>query len=241
MVKVVLLLVAFASISQGQEIALITTETLSTIVAGDTVTIFNYGAQENCASRFSIDFQTNGMLVTMTERDTVKAKANCICNFDLSASRTGFPIGTYGVMVYREYLKLYNYPKETLVFIGSTSFIVTSFAGGSQYTNAKQSECYQTSAVRSNRSVPAKMELEIFPNPSSASFTIRYLLRHSDNVLLRLFDALGKNIMTLVDEKMNAGVYEVNLPIDKMISVGVYYCTLVAPSSDKLMKLIVIR
>ena len=47
-----------------------------------------------------------------------------------------------------------------------------------------------------------------FPNPFAASATIRYELESNTDVNISVFDRTGKMVQTIVDQNMDAGVYE---------------------------------
>jgi hypothetical protein len=58
--------------------------------------------------------------------------------------------------------------------------------------------------------VPKESALEPhYPNPFSPSTTIRFELPHASNVSLKVYDLLGQEAMTLVEEEKSAGFYEV--------------------------------
>lgn len=61
-----------------------------------------------------------------------------------------------------------------------------------------------------------------FPNPFNPTTEIRYGITESDNVHLRVFDVLGRNIATLVNARMEPGTYAVKFDASNLGS-GVYY------------------
>ena len=60
-----------------------------------------------------------------------------------------------------------------------------------------------------------------YPNPFNPSTTIKYQIPNAGNVTLKVFDILGREVTTLVDEFKNEGRYEVNFNASKLAS-GVY-------------------
>jgi hypothetical protein len=62
-----------------------------------------------------------------------------------------------------------------------------------------------------------------YPNPFNPTTTIRYDLPMSSHVKLTIFDPLGREVATLVDEEMKAGSYEVKWEAGNVAS-GVYFC-----------------
>ena len=80
-----------------------------------------------------------------------------------------------------------------------------------------------SSVVNVDISAPAKFELaQNFPNPFNPSTTIRYQLPVNSRITLKVYDMLGKEVTTLVNEQKPAGSYEVTLKADRLSS-GVYY------------------
>lgn len=67
--------------------------------------------------------------------------------------------------------------------------------------------------------------LQNFPNPFNPTTVIGYQLPVTGNVILRVYDVLGNQVATLVDEVKETGSYEVEFDAAKLSS-GVYYYTL---------------
>jgi hypothetical protein len=71
-------------------------------------------------------------------------------------------------------------------------------------------------------SIPAEYVLEQnYPNPFNPSTTIKFQLPQSGNVTLKIYDILGREVTTLVDEFKTEGRYEVNFNASSLAS-GVY-------------------
>ncbi len=70
---------------------------------------------------------------------------------------------------------------------------------------------------------PAKFELEQnYPNPFNPTTAISYQLSAVSHVTLKVYDVLGREVATLVNEKQNAGVYKIAFDGSKYSS-GVYF------------------
>ena len=61
-----------------------------------------------------------------------------------------------------------------------------------------------------------------YPNPFSETTTIRYSLPQAMTVRLRVFDVLGRAVVTLVDTQQDGGLYEVPFEA-KNLPGGVYF------------------
>ena len=80
-----------------------------------------------------------------------------------------------------------------------------------------------TSIGEPPRPVPTQTMLhENYPNPFNASTTIPYQLSTRAHVTLKVYDVLGREVATLVNEEQSAGRYTVSWDATKVAS-GVYY------------------
>jgi len=79
-----------------------------------------------------------------------------------------------------------------------------------------------------------------YPNPFNPNTKIKFDLPKNVNVKLTLYDMLGREIETLVNEQLNAGSYEVNWDGTKYTS-GVYYYRLNAGEFVETKKMILMK
>lgn len=81
----------------------------------------------------------------------------------------------------------------------------------------------QTTNVKTKVEVPKKFGLiQNYPNPFNPSTTFRYSIQSKSTVVLKIFDALGNYIETLLDEDKSAGIYELKWDASNLAS-GVYF------------------
>ena len=86
------------------------------------------------------------------------------------------------------------------------------------------------STITSVRQMDAPVEFLLsqnYPNPFNPTTTIGYRLAVPSSVLLKVYDVLGREVMTLVDEEKPAGTYRVTLD-GKNLTSGVYFYNLQA-------------
>ena len=79
-----------------------------------------------------------------------------------------------------------------------------------------------------------------FPNPFNPTTIIQYTVPHKSTVLLEVYDVLGKEVSTLVNEDKAGGSYEVNFNANN-ISSGIYYYTLKAGSFTETKKMFLLQ
>ncbi len=87
-------------------------------------------------------------------------------------------------------------------------------------------EMYGTDDVTSNQTTPPILEAfeltQNYPNPFNPSTKIKYSVPQSSNVDIKVFDILGNEIETLVDEEKPVGTYEITWYAEQLPS-GVYF------------------
>ncbi|MCB0748695.1 MAG: PKD domain-containing protein, partial [Ignavibacteriae bacterium] len=77
--------------------------------------------------------------------------------------------------------------------------------------------------IKKISSVPENFSLsQNYPNPFNPSTVIEFTIPNSKKVKLKVFDALGKEVVNLVDEYKSSGKYSVNFDASNMAS-GIYF------------------
>lgn len=85
-----------------------------------------------------------------------------------------------------------------------------------------------TSEVISPRNIPDDFILyQNYPNPFNPSTNLQYAISSRQYVILKVYDILGNEISTLVDEEKSAGIYKVTFN-STGLSSGVYYYRMIA-------------
>jgi len=93
----------------------------------------------------------------------------------------------------------------------------------------------------SNTQVPEKFNLsQNYPNPFNPSTTIQYSLSSSQFVTLKVYDVLGNEISTLIDEHKQAGFYEVSFNASSLPS-GSYFYRLQIGNYSETKKMLLLR
>lgn len=89
--------------------------------------------------------------------------------------------------------------------------------------------------------VPFRFALEQnYPNPFNATTVINYQLPMNTLVTLKVYDALGRKVQTLLDEQQNAGTHCVTFIANNLPS-GVYYYSLEAGTYNATRKLVLVK
>ncbi len=86
--------------------------------------------------------------------------------------------------------------------------------------------------------------LQNYPNPFNPTTSIRYAISRHQFVLLKIYDVLGNEIATLVNEEQPAGIYEVifnSASGNKYLSSGIYFYKLSVGSFIETRKMILLK
>jgi hypothetical protein len=92
-------------------------------------------------------------------------------------------------------------------------------------------------------SLPVEFQLyQNYPNPFNPVTKIKYAVSQRENVVIKIFDLLGREITTLVNEEKLPGNYEVELDANKLkLSSGIYVYQMRAGSFTSSRKLVLIK
>jgi photosystem II stability/assembly factor-like uncharacterized protein len=89
--------------------------------------------------------------------------------------------------------------------------------------------------------IPTAYALEQnYPNPFNPSTKITFSVPSSEQVVLKVYDLLGQEVATLVNERMNPGRYEASFDASKLAS-GVYFYRLTAGSFNQVKKMLLLK
>lgn len=95
--------------------------------------------------------------------------------------------------------------------------------------------------VVSENNIPNKFELQQnYPNPFNPNTVISYSIAKAENVQIKIYDMLGKEVQTLVNEVKNPGSYNVMFNAQNLSS-GVYFYRLTAGSFTDIKKMTLVK
>ncbi len=83
-------------------------------------------------------------------------------------------------------------------------------------------------------------DLKNFPNPFNPQTNITYSIKETGLIQLKVYNMLGKEIVTLVNEDKNPGIYSVSFDGTNLPS-GIYICTMKADNNTKNQKLLLMK
>lgn len=168
---------------------------------------------------------------------------------------TGHPPGTFYLLA-TVGANTFNYIDQT-VEIGSDyrskSYYVTAVYDDVEWDT--QYETSPTNTVTVQLAIPHKIQIQEnqmffdaidytlspnYPNPFNPTTTIAYSIQKDGLVTLKLFDILGKDVSTLVNEYKPAGSYKVEFKASRLPS-GIYFYMLSSGSYTDTKKLILLK
>lgn len=128
--------------------------------------------------------------------------------------------------------------KNKNVFVTGTSRRVIS--GTSDYVTVKYNQPVSINPISNN--LPDKYKLEQnYPNPFNPGTKISYqIIKNNSNVRLTVFDITGKQVAELVNEKQNAGYYEIAFEAGDLSS-GIYFYKLITENFTETKKMVLVK
>ena len=94
---------------------------------------------------------------------------------------------------------------------------------------------------RAQSSIPAKFSLsQNYPNPFNPTTTVRYSIPKASLVSLKIYNVLGQEVVTLVNQHQSAGNYTSTFDASRLAS-GVYFYRLNAGSFNQVKKMLLLK
>ncbi len=146
---------------------------------------------------------------------------------------------------YTQSFSLYKTLKDNLVGIykkpnTDTLYTATSFSIY-EVTSSSITEILNIVSVDNEITFPAEyILLQNYPNPFNPATTIRYQLPERSFVSIKVFDILGREVATLVNEEKPVGSYEVQFKGNSLTS-GIYFYQLKAGDYSETKKMIFLK
>ena len=108
-----------------------------------------------------------------------------------------------------------------------------------KYENPAYNYCYY-GEVNVNELRNENGELRVYPNPANSLFVVSYSLLEKNNVNLQVYDLLGNEVATLVNQEENKGDYKAEFDA-KRLNNGLYFCKLQAGNISETRKIVVVH
>lgn len=83
-------------------------------------------------------------------------------------------------------------------------------------------------------------DVKVFYNPVSSEISITFNLRKQGNVLIKVMDALGSEVMNLMDAKLDEGIQSISFDTEGKLEAGIYFIR-VSAGSETIVKRFSIR
>ncbi|MBS1494796.1 MAG: T9SS type A sorting domain-containing protein [Bacteroidetes bacterium] len=120
---------------------------------------------------------------------------------------------------------------NTGYIVGETGTILRTTDAGNVFVSNTSSEIPDHFLLHQN-----------YPNPFNPSTKINYEIKSSGFVTLKVFDLLGKEVATLVNEKQNAGSYAIDFNSSEFsLPSGIYFYTLNTGEFKETKKMVLIK
>ncbi|MBA4312085.1 MAG: hypothetical protein C0417_05605 [Chlorobiaceae bacterium] len=137
-----------------------------------------------------------------------------------------------------------NVTNTVLKSVVGQNFVGTSLLGNTQVISGFLADTLFRGtlvAVKDNEELPATYSLEQnYPNPFNPSTTVQFSIVNTQLTVLKVYDVLGKEVVTLVNEIKPPGAYTVRWDAVGFPS-GVYYYRLQSGSFIETKKLILMK
>ena len=98
-----------------------------------------------------------------------------------------------------------------------------------------------TGTENNSNTIPGTYSLEQnYPNPFNPTTNIKFSIAKLSFVKIVVFDILGREVQTLINESMNVGSYEVSFDGSKLFS-GLYFYKITAGDISQVKRMVLIK
>ena len=225
-----------------------TSITIGSAIAGKAyyVTVWGTATSSTYLNPYTLTTSGPALPVELISFAAVVEKGNVVLNW-----QTATEVNNYGFEI--EKLEAKSEKWEQIGFV--EGYGTTNASQNYSFTDKPGSGTYQyrlkqidrngkfeySSIVEANLTAPVTFGLEQnYPNPFNPTTMISYDLSQQLNVSLKVYDIVGKEVVTLVNELKEAGSHEVQLDASKLAS-GTYFYKLQSGSFSSVKKLVLLK
>ncbi|MGH1363740.1 MAG: T9SS type A sorting domain-containing protein [Calditrichia bacterium] len=140
----------------------------------------------------------------------------------------------------------YTQSNDSSTLLRGTLGQTAVFTVSDSATTVAQGYWYQISrdivtGIEDQNLLPAEFELkQNYPNPFNPSTTILFSLPQAAEVQLTIYNVLGQEVGTLVDENLSAGTYEVRFEA-RGLAAGLYFYRIQADRFVETRKMLLVK
>jgi hypothetical protein len=215
----------------------------------DTLEVYHDTSADNASAQRTANLALTPMIngrfssvITVCESGVgIQRTYNSVLNFDENGDLNGMMLEDTTV----------NFLHQNSLFETSDSILLVPAVKDSDiYLNAYRGTTLEWSKKANDDIVGVKetgsslpvsfMLYQNYPNPFNPSTVISYQLPVASHVTLKIYDILGKEVATLVDEKKAPGRYNVKFDGSRLAS-GVYFCRMTAGNYVSTRKLLLLK
>jgi hypothetical protein len=113
-------------------------------------------------------------------------------------------------------------PASSNIYIGFRQWVTNSLIDGASFSLDLVTVTSLTGVGNNNQIINSYNLSQNYPNPFNPTTTINFSIPKSGLVTIKVFDLLGKEVTTLVNDPKVAGTYSVNFD-GTNLSSGVYF------------------
>lgn len=157
--------------------------------------------------------------------------------------RTGYVVGEDGAILHTLDGGVTWTPEQTTTNVTFTNVsfpsISTGYVVGERGVILKTTNGVSAVKARTENQAPSSFSLEQnFPNPFNPQTTIQFSLPLANRVTLKVYNVLGKEVATLIDQSLEPGEHQVDFDAAHLAS-GIYFYQLQAGDYTETKKMIV--
>ena len=195
---------------------------------------------DNDKSGSSMKIDEHGFIYIMNEQWNLNSDSTA--DIKTTEIRILNPSGEFVGKVSQEGEESINdfYVRDNFIYTVGSGINLNSNSEGFGFVTTKYQNLFTSISESTSSLFDSFILRQNFPNPYNSQTTISYSIPNSSFVQIQIFDVLGREVLTLLNEEKTAGNYKINFNASELTS-GVYFYRIQAGNFIETKKMIFLR
>ncbi|PWK77774.1 putative secreted protein (Por secretion system target) [Mucilaginibacter oryzae] len=136
-----------------------------------------------------------------------------------------------------------EFKADTILLRGKTKPVKNSYLKNGLHLALPPLKPAVTSNIKVNVARPDDKllsDVEVYPNPVTDQFNLKYSISRNSNVTIKIKDVLGNDISTVFSQRVESGDHNLNYPVANKLTRGFYFVRVVAGTESVIKRILVL-
>ena len=209
---------------------------------GDTLFVKNYNGNPSDWNPNTSSGDEYGVFIKIINRNNVILGGNGLQTFTNDPLKIILRLDSFGNVIWKQVIESQNFSRLSSIEISNENKLI--YLGVEDVQPNKifiVTTSYDVTDIKEKKSAPtANILYQNYPNPFNPITKIKYSILRNSYVTIKIYDLLGNEIETLVNEEKSEGIYSVVFSA-RNLSSGIYFYRMQAGNFSDTKKFIILK